>query len=201
MRYLVQWLGVCVCASLGGCGPKVTEFGKFDGKVVASWDDDGRNMTLTEKFAYIDASKKRWDAPKGAVVNGASIPKPFWSIIGGPFEGQYHNASVVHDVYCENMKAPWQDVHKMFYEACRCGGCPERKSKLMYYAVYNFGPRWHQVYEFRVGDDGEKEKVAKMAREEPDQPLSRSKQWRSTSRSTIRRLKTFLPWLFPGLNC
>jgi hypothetical protein len=30
-----------------------------------------------------------WVAPANAVVDGASIPKFAWSIIGEPFEGQY----------------------------------------------------------------------------------------------------------------
>ena len=35
----------------------------------------------------------------------------------------------------------------MFYEACRCGGVDETEAKLMYYAVYHFGPRWQPVTE------------------------------------------------------
>ena len=30
----------------------------------------------------------------------------------------------------------------MFYEACRPGGVGEQKAKLMYAAVYHFGPKW-----------------------------------------------------------
>jgi len=30
----------------------------------------------------------------------------------------------------------------MFYEACRDGGVGEQKAKLMYAAVYHFGPKW-----------------------------------------------------------
>ncbi len=30
----------------------------------------------------------------------------------------------------------------MFHEACRCGGVPERKAKIIFAAVYHFGPRW-----------------------------------------------------------
>ncbi|MFO0947802.1 MAG: DUF1353 domain-containing protein [Planctomycetota bacterium] len=117
-------------------------WGRFEGRVVTDWHQDGRNMTLLEDFAYIDPLDKRWLAPKGSHINGASIPIPFWSIIGGPFEGKYRNASVVHDVACDERTEPWADVHLAFYHACRCGGVEERKAKLMYYAVYHFGPRW-----------------------------------------------------------
>ena len=117
-------------------------WGHFDGHVVARWHDDGRDMTLVEPFAYVDAAAVRWDAPAGAVVNGASIPRPFWSLIGGPFAGEFRDASVVHDVACEARDRPWRAVHLMFYEACRCGRVNVVKAKTMYYAVYHFGPRW-----------------------------------------------------------
>lgn len=147
---------ICVLALVvAGCDPSTptvpdspgVSFGRFEGDVVAVWDADGRNMTLREDFAYIDPQGRRWGAPTGAVVNGASIPSIFWTAIGGPFEGKYRNASVVHDVGCDEMRQPWEDVHRMFYEACRCGGVDEAQAKLMYYAVHHFGPRWQPVTE------------------------------------------------------
>jgi hypothetical protein len=120
----------------------VGEWGRFVGDVVARWAANGRDMTLVEPFAYVDPRDARWDAPAGAVVNGASIPRAFWSLIGGPFEGQFRNASVVHDVACEARDREWRQVHRMFYEACRCGGVAVAKAKAMYYAVWHFGPRW-----------------------------------------------------------
>ena len=80
--------------------------------------------------------------PAGSVVDGASIPQVFWSLVGGPFEGEYRNASVVHDVACDRKSEPWEAVHLMFYNACRCGGVGEKKAKLLYWAVYLGGPRW-----------------------------------------------------------
>jgi len=141
---------ICCALLLIGCPSKPdgtlprpeSAFGRFDGKVVATWDDAGRDMTLVEDFTYVDPSDKQWHAPAGSIVNGASIPKAFWSIIGGPFEGPYRNASVVHDVGCNEMTESWRDVHRMFYDACRCGGVSESKAKMMYWAVYHFGPRW-----------------------------------------------------------
>ncbi len=120
----------------------VGEWGRFVGDVVARWAANGRDMTLVEPFAYVDPRDARWEAPAGAVVNGASIPQAFWSLIGGPFEGQFRNASVVHDVACEARDREWRQVHRMFYEACRCGGVAVAKAKAMYYAVWHFGPRW-----------------------------------------------------------
>ena len=118
-------------------------WGRFEGEIVARWGDDGREMTLVEPFAYLDPRAVRWEAPAGSLVNGASIPRAFWSFIGGPFAGDFRDASVVHDVACEERDRPWRAVHRMFYEACRCGGVGSFKAKTMYYAVFHFGPRWH----------------------------------------------------------
>ncbi|MFM8703989.1 MAG: DUF1353 domain-containing protein [Planctomycetia bacterium] len=74
-------------------------WGSFEGRVVAEWHDDGREMTLVAPFAYLDPAAVRWAAPAGSVVNGASIPRAFWSVIGGPFEGRFRNASVVHAAF------------------------------------------------------------------------------------------------------
>ena len=30
----------------------------------------------------------------------------------------------------------------MFHDACRSGGASSQKAKMLYWAVYNFGPRW-----------------------------------------------------------
>ena len=99
-------------------------------------------MRLTEPFTYIDGRGKQWLAPSGAEVDGASIPRAFWTLVGGPFEGQYRNASVIHDVACRQRTETSDDVHLMFYNACRCGGVPEQKAKALYLAVYHFGPQW-----------------------------------------------------------
>jgi hypothetical protein len=75
--------------------------GRYDGEAVVRLLDDGRRVQLVEDFGFIDQADARWDVPKGAIVDGASIPQPLWSIIGGPFEGRYRDASIVHDWYCD----------------------------------------------------------------------------------------------------
>ena len=119
-----------------------SNWGRFEGRVVTEWLDDGRDMRLVEPFVYVNVADTHWPAPAESVVNGASIPQAFWSVIGGPFVGRFRNASVVHDVACVERTRNWREVHRMFYEACRCADAPLLKSKIMYYAVYHFGPRW-----------------------------------------------------------
>ena len=107
----LSWMFVLAVA-VAGCGPSTpdvpqattTDFGRFEGEVVAVWDSSGRNMTLREDFAYIDSMERRWLAPTGTVVDGASIPRLFWTVIGSPFAGKYRNASVVHDIECDELE-------------------------------------------------------------------------------------------------
>lgn len=108
-------------------------------------EDDRRSAKLLQALTYVQPDGNEWTAPMDSVLDGASIPRPFWSVIGGPFEGLYLEASVVHDYYCDHRVRPWRDVHRMFYDAMLCRGVSGFKARIMYYAVYRFGPRWEMV--------------------------------------------------------
>jgi hypothetical protein len=124
----------------------------FVGSVVAEWiTEDESKMQLTKDFAYVDTRNFTWYVPSGTIVDGASIPRPLWSIVGSPFTGEYRRASVVHDYYCDRHTQPWEAVHRMFYDACLTGGVSEIKSKIMYMAVYSAGPRWRTVNKSNPG--------------------------------------------------
>jgi hypothetical protein len=66
-------------------------FGHFEGDVVARWltdpAGDARNMELVQPFAYVDPRGKRWEAPAGRIINGATIPRLLWTTIGSPYVG------------------------------------------------------------------------------------------------------------------
>ncbi|TWT56535.1 DUF1353 domain-containing protein [Allorhodopirellula solitaria] len=106
---------------------------------------DGRQYKLLHDVTYVDRKGTRWIAPKDSIVNGASIPRAFWTFLGGPFTGRFRRASIVHDVYCVTRERPSADAHLMFYEACLRDGVPPIKAKVLYYAVHNFGPKWKLV--------------------------------------------------------
>ena len=116
---------------------------QFSGKVKVEWlDNDPRKMRLLETIIFTDKLGLEWEAPKGSVIDGASIPRFFWRVIGSPFVGYYRRPSVIHDVYCETMSRPAQDVHDMFFEAMIADGVEDDKAQRMYQAVNSFGPRW-----------------------------------------------------------
>ena len=103
---------------------------------------------LLQDFHYVDRTGTRWTAPKGDRLDGASIPSVLWGwMFGTPHVGPYFEASVLHDAYCyrkaKNMpgkERDWSAIHKMFYEAMRCGGTGEFEAKTKYWAVRKFGP-------------------------------------------------------------
>src|ERR1041384_2616854 len=123
-------------------GLRGTKWGYYTGEPVTKWNSDGRTMTLLTELRYTDPQGEVWVAPIGSVVDGASIPRYLWSIMGGPFEGQYRNASVLHDVAYGQRKRPWRDCDRMFYYAMRCSGVGATEAKTMYYALYKFGHHW-----------------------------------------------------------
>lgn len=127
--------------------PALTEaaenFGRYEGlPAKVALLEDGRKLRLLAPLSYFDADDNRWAAPEGSEVDGASIPRVFWTLIGGPLEGRYRDASIIHDVYCVTRTRAWRDTHRAFYEAMRCSGVGEARAKVMYYAVHRFGPRW-----------------------------------------------------------
>jgi uncharacterized protein DUF1353 len=119
-----------------------TKWGYYNGDPITKWNRDGRTMTIMSDLTYTDPHGEVWDAPAGSIVDGASLPRYLWSIMGGPFEGQYRNASVLHDVAYGRHNRPWQDCDRMFYNAMRCSGVDVVEAKTMYYALYKFGRHW-----------------------------------------------------------
>jgi len=143
------------------------KFGYYSGPVDTRWDSDGRTMTLLNEFRYTDPQGVVWVAPAGYVVDGASIPRSLWTIMGGPFEGKYRNASVLHDVAYEKHDRPWQDCDRMFYNAMRCSGVGKVEAGTMYYSLYKFGRHWR----FPIKKAKPLSKKERMAAAQPAEPV------------------------------
>ena len=116
-------------------------FGKFVGQLTLQPDANGRTMTLMEPFGFIDIHGRDWPVPAGSRTDGASIPSVIWFYYA-PFTGNHRIAAVIHDFYCEQKSRSWRDTHRVFYDAMRAAGVSETDAKVMYSAVYYFGPRW-----------------------------------------------------------
>jgi hypothetical protein len=123
-----------------------SQYGSFPYPLDLRMSGNGRDAMLLAKFVYIDGQSKSWEVPTGTVVDGASIPRPLWSIAGSPWTGKYREASVVHDYLCEKKNTAWKTAHQTFYTAMLANGVDAIQAKIMYAAVYRFGPRWDFEY-------------------------------------------------------
>jgi hypothetical protein len=128
---------VALCAPLQAIGQS-----KYLDQLSVVMLDDGRKAKLNDKFRFQDDRGEVWQSPARWVVDGASIPWPAWSLIGGPWSGKHRSAAVIHDYYCDANTKPWREVHQVFYDAMIASGVSVTKAKTMYFAVYAFGPRW-----------------------------------------------------------
>ena len=120
-------------------------FGRYTAPLILEPLADGRRMKLYRGFGFVDSAQRDWPVPAEAIVDGASIPRALWSVIGGPFEGKYRDASVIHDYYCDVRTRAWREVHRVFYDAMRASEVSELRAKIMYAAVYYEGPRWNDT--------------------------------------------------------
>lgn len=146
-------IGTAAAIFISGCGSNHPpswisgavqnhKWGYYSGYPETRWHSDGRSMTLLNELRYMDPNGVEWVAPAGSRVDGASIPRTLWTFMGGPFEGKYRNASVLHDVAYEQKKRPWQECDRMFYNAMRCSGVGAVEAKTMYYSLVRFGNHW-----------------------------------------------------------
>jgi hypothetical protein len=117
----------------------MAEHGSFSGNPKTEWlvnsSGEDRDMCLLEDFSFTDPNGRVWPAPKGSIVNGASIPRPLWSTVGSPYTDDYRRASVVHDVACQTPGVVRKEADVMFFHACRAGGCTPGQAKVLYAGV------------------------------------------------------------------
>ncbi|QRF67330.1 DUF1353 domain-containing protein [Ponticoccus alexandrii] len=107
-------------------------------------------LPTSAKIDFLDAKGETWTAPPQTLTDGATIPPIFAPLVGDRQSREYLMAAALHDAYCgvgnEGLETwqtrPWEEVHRMFYEALIVNGTPPQKAKLMFAAVYLGGPRW-----------------------------------------------------------
>lgn len=100
------------------------ENGRFSGNPKTEWlseNGEDRDMRLLEAFWYTDPDGRRWEAPKGVVTNGATIPRTLWSSVGSPFTGRYRRAAIVHDIALRKPGMVRDEADSMFFLACKAG--------------------------------------------------------------------------------
>jgi hypothetical protein len=116
--------------------------GRFLDDLILKDLGSGRDFEVVRQFRYLDPQGTMWIVPKGERTDGASIPKPLWSFFGGPWDGKYRRAAVIHDYFFETKRYESAAVHRVFYEAMLTDGVDPLKAKLMYWAVLRFNDQW-----------------------------------------------------------
>jgi hypothetical protein len=80
--------------------------GTFSGEPETRWlmetAEENRRMKLLAPFSFVDPDGKEWITPVNYNVDGASIPRAVWTLVGSPYTGDYRRASVVHDKACDD---------------------------------------------------------------------------------------------------
>ena len=110
---------------------------------------DGRRVRLLKPLCYVQSEGSNWPVPAGVELDGASIPRFAWSLIGGPFEGLYRDASIIHDHYCavrSRRGAP--------RTACSRRDALQQRSRSRQRSctrLYRFGPRWDEGRDHELG--------------------------------------------------
>jgi hypothetical protein len=122
-------------------GQEDSDHGTFSEEPQTMWlteTHEDRNMRLLDLFFFTDPDGKLWKAKKGYQTDGASIPPALWALIGSPFTGNYRRAAIVHDVACDDAGDDYEErlaADRMFYHACRAGGCSLVEAIILYIGV------------------------------------------------------------------
>lgn len=110
-------------------------------------------LPTSQQVEFVDAAGQVWTAPPRTLTDGATIPSLFAPLVGDRQSVEFLMAAALHDAYCgvgnealHTFQArPWEEVHRMFFEALLVAGTPPKKAKLMFAAVYLGGPRWNDA--------------------------------------------------------
>jgi hypothetical protein len=98
-------------------------------------------MKVLQEFTYCDTNNVKWTVPKGLIVDGASIPRILWTIMGSPFIGGHRRPSVIHDAYCKLEIRSYEDTQKVFNEMMQVEGVGCIKRFFMRWGIKFFGPK------------------------------------------------------------
>ena len=99
---------------------------------------DEQLFSLNSQLIY-ENDKYIFIIHKGFKFDGASIPRPLWSLYGCPFGGIYTMASCLHDALYATHLMNRKDADKLFHEAMTASGVNQLLAKQLYLGVRSFG--------------------------------------------------------------
>ncbi|TPM21721.1 DUF1353 domain-containing protein [Mesorhizobium sp. B2-3-5] len=133
------------------CGLSTGAFGQEYGQFLSNPDGtfipgtDRPLFKLNKPFVYRDPNGLDWTVPAGEVTDGASIPQFAWSIVGGPFDGPYLDAAIIHDYYCCTKSREYYSTHHAFWMGMRAASVSDTMAYIMWSAVRFGGPAFWSI--------------------------------------------------------
>lgn len=102
------------------------------------------NLLHLEQDYVFYFSGKTYLIEKDFEWDGASIPRFFWRLVGGPFVPQFWRASLEHDYFCWKRPddVPYDLAAQRFYNVLIEDGVSSFKAGYMKQAVLFGGPKW-----------------------------------------------------------
>jgi hypothetical protein len=118
--------------------------GTFEGRVVAEWSDDPffPTLRLKEELLFRQTGGDTWVVPAEATVDGRSMPKLFFSLIGDPWTSGFLKSAVTYDYAVKAKARRWKDAQRMFVEGAVVEGVHTIDAKAMYMLLHATGSRW-----------------------------------------------------------
>jgi hypothetical protein len=110
---------------------------QFNGDVILEELDNGF-WKLQDDFSY-ENDLIKVTAKSGFTTDGASIPKPFWSVVGNPLENDLLNPAIIHDGLYALMRLKRVECDKLLKEMLLFNGTSKVKAYFIYYAARLFG--------------------------------------------------------------
>lgn len=82
--------------------------------------------------------------PAGYEWDGATIPRVFWSLVGGPFDLQIVAASLVHDWLYFTRLWDRKKADRALRDLMVAAGAPQKRARVIYRAVRVFGALFYR---------------------------------------------------------
>jgi hypothetical protein len=139
-------LRVMAAAGLSAiCIVAMASVDNYSGRVVLELLEEiefAHHFRLLEDFSFIDARGKPWIARKGGIVDDEAVPRDLLAIPGLPYVGEYRKSALLHGYLCRTRTEPWQQVHRLLFDASLAEGLTETQAKGLYAVVYAGSWRW-----------------------------------------------------------
>ncbi|MCU7845304.1 MAG: DUF1353 domain-containing protein [Candidatus Thiodiazotropha sp. (ex Monitilora ramsayi)] len=106
------------------------------GEIKISRPVQGKELwRVDSEISYLYQELVRITVLPGMETDGASIPRLFWRLIGGPFTGRYVGAALIHDGLYASELLPREVADNIFKAAMLSLNVPAWKASIMFWAV------------------------------------------------------------------